>query len=122
MHTDLTFHPLHGRNTVLTNGGLTASRPNALSEFNDAIVMTNRPLRPGEMFEVGRMRTKTLRSQLDNGIDPHGGAGADRETGGALVGLAGTGRHGHPPGEPRLPIDHDGLVIVAQQLAKSVNL
>ena len=52
-YTDLCFHPLHGRNTILTNNGLTASRPNALSEFNDAIVMTSRPLRPGEMFEVG---------------------------------------------------------------------
>ena len=51
-YTDLTFHPLHGRNTTLSNGGLTASRPNALSEFNDAIVMTSRPLRAGEMFEV----------------------------------------------------------------------
>lgn len=51
-YTDLAFHRLHGRNTTLTNNGITASRPNALSEFNDAIVMTSRPLRPGEMFEV----------------------------------------------------------------------
>lgn len=51
-YTDLTFHRLHGQNTTLTNNGMTASRPNALSEFNDAIVMTSRPLRPGEMFEV----------------------------------------------------------------------
>lgn len=52
IHTDLTFHRLHGRNTILNNGHLTASRPNALSEFNDAICMTNRPLKAGEMFEV----------------------------------------------------------------------
>ena len=51
-YTDLAFHRLHGRNTTLTNNSITASRPNALSEFNDAIVMTSRPLRPGEMFEV----------------------------------------------------------------------
>ena len=46
------FHHLHGRNARILNVGLTASRPNALSEFNDAIVMSNRPLRDGEMFEI----------------------------------------------------------------------
>ena len=43
---------MHGRNARILNVGLTASRPNALSEFNDAIVMSNRPLRDGEMFEI----------------------------------------------------------------------
>lgn len=52
IHTDLNFHRLHGRNTTLANNGLTACRPNALSEFNDAICITSRPLRPGEMFQV----------------------------------------------------------------------
>lgn len=46
------FHHLHGRNARILNAGLTASRPNALSEFNDAIVMSNRPLRDNEMFEI----------------------------------------------------------------------
>ena len=49
---DLRFHHLHGRNARISNSGLTASRQNALSEFNDAIVMSNRPLREGEMFEI----------------------------------------------------------------------
>lgn len=49
---DLRFHHLHGRNARILNAGLTASRPNALSEFNDAIVMSNRPLHDGEMFEI----------------------------------------------------------------------
>ena len=50
--SDLRFHHLHGRNARISNTGLTASRPNALSEFNDAIVMSNRPLKDGELFEI----------------------------------------------------------------------
>ena len=50
--SDLRFHHLHGRNSRISNSGLTASRPHALNEFNDAIVMSNRPLRDGEMFEI----------------------------------------------------------------------
>lgn len=46
------FHHLHGRNARISNCGLTASRPNALGEFNDAIVITNRPLRENELFEI----------------------------------------------------------------------
>ena len=50
--SDLRFHHLHGRNARISNSGLTASRPNALGEFNDAIVITNRPLKDGEHFEI----------------------------------------------------------------------
>ncbi|OXU27740.1 hypothetical protein TSAR_003159 [Trichomalopsis sarcophagae] len=49
---DLRFHHVHGKNARITNNGLTASRPRALGEFNDAIVVANRALRDGEMFEV----------------------------------------------------------------------
>ncbi|XP_043542823.1 neuralized-like protein 4 [Chiloscyllium plagiosum] len=49
---DLRFHHLHGNNAVITNGGRTAFRQNCRSEFNDAIVMSNRALREGEMFEI----------------------------------------------------------------------
>ena len=49
---DLKFHHLHGRNARIINNGATASRPNALGEFNDAIIMSNRPLRDGEVFEI----------------------------------------------------------------------
>jgi len=49
---DLRFHHLHGRNARISNSGITSSRPNALGEFNDAIVITNRPLRDGEHFEI----------------------------------------------------------------------
>ncbi len=50
--SDLKFHHLHGRNARISNNGITASRPNALGEFNDAIIMSNRPLRDGELFEI----------------------------------------------------------------------
>lgn len=45
------FH-LSGRNARISNNGLSATRPNALGEFNDAIVMSNRPLRDDEVFEI----------------------------------------------------------------------
>ena len=50
--SDLRFHQLHGRNARIIKGGLSALRPNAHGEFNDAIVMSCRPLHDGEMFEV----------------------------------------------------------------------
>lgn len=50
--SDLRFHHLHGKNARILNGGLTAQRPNAHGEFNDAIVISNRQLHEGEMFEV----------------------------------------------------------------------
>uniref|UniRef100_A0ABM5GQC4 Neuralized-like protein 4 n=1 Tax=Pogona vitticeps TaxID=103695 RepID=A0ABM5GQC4_9SAUR len=50
--SDLRFHHLHGNNAVITNGGRTALRQNCRSEFNDAIVISNRPLRDGELFEI----------------------------------------------------------------------
>ncbi|TRY99349.1 hypothetical protein DNTS_014891, partial [Danionella cerebrum] len=49
---DLRFHQLHGTNAVITNGGRTALRQNCRSEFNDAIVISNRCLREGELFEI----------------------------------------------------------------------
>ena len=43
---------MHGRNARISNSGSTAARQNALSEFNEAIVMSNRALRDGELFEI----------------------------------------------------------------------
>ncbi|XP_075345784.1 neuralized-like protein 4, partial [Mycteria americana] len=50
--SDLRFHRLHGTNALITNGGRTALRQNCRSEFNDAIVISNRALRDGELFEI----------------------------------------------------------------------
>lgn len=46
------FHHIHSKNAKIINNGLTALRPRALGEFNEAIVIANRALRDGEMFEV----------------------------------------------------------------------
>ncbi|XP_076236666.1 neuralized E3 ubiquitin protein ligase 4 isoform X2 [Calliopsis andreniformis] len=52
LYSDLRFHHIHGKNAKIINNGLTALRPRALGEFNEAIVIANRALRDGEMFEV----------------------------------------------------------------------
>ncbi|XP_076180899.1 neuralized E3 ubiquitin protein ligase 4 [Ptiloglossa arizonensis] len=52
LYSDLRFHHIHGKNAKIINNGLTALRPRALGEFNEAIVIANRTLRDGEMFEV----------------------------------------------------------------------
>ncbi|KAF4514225.1 UNVERIFIED_CONTAM: hypothetical protein B566_EDAN019492, partial [Ephemera danica] len=57
MYSDLRFHHSHGKNARISNNGLTASRPRAFGEFNDAIVISNRPLQEGELFEVVVERT-----------------------------------------------------------------
>ncbi|KAE8743975.1 bluestreak [Frankliniella occidentalis] len=51
-YSDLRFYHIHGRNARISNNGFTASRPRAYSEFSEAIVICNRPLRDGELFEV----------------------------------------------------------------------
>ncbi|XP_031460216.1 neuralized-like protein 4 [Phasianus colchicus] len=50
--SELRFHRRHGANALLTNGGRTALRQNCRAEFNDAIVVSNRALRDGELFEI----------------------------------------------------------------------
>lgn len=51
-YSDLRFYHIRGKNARISNNGLTASRPRAYSEFNEAIVICNRPLRDEELFEV----------------------------------------------------------------------
>ena len=48
----LRFHTQCGENVDLQEGGEVASRRNPYDEFTSATVLTSRPLRPGEMFEL----------------------------------------------------------------------
>lgn len=48
----LTFHPNCGAHAQVVNNGRAALRPNAVDDFNNGVVLTARPLKPGEMFEV----------------------------------------------------------------------
>lgn len=54
----LLFHEKCGTLIKLSNNNKTAERRRPLDEFNNGVVMTNRPLRDNEMFEV----CKTLKS------------------------------------------------------------
>ena len=48
----LAFHERCGLLIRLTNGNRTAERRCPMDEFNNGIVMTNRPLHDNELFEV----------------------------------------------------------------------
>ena len=48
----LIFHEKTGSLVRLTNGRRTAERKRPLDEFNNGVVMTNRPIKDDEMFEV----------------------------------------------------------------------
>lgn len=48
----LRFHTRCGSLVKLSCNGRTAERTRPLDEFNDGVVMTNRTLRPDELFEV----------------------------------------------------------------------
>lgn len=48
----LVFHEKCGGLVKLTNGRRTAERTRPLDEFNNGVVMTNRPLKDDEIFEV----------------------------------------------------------------------
>lgn len=48
----LIFHANCGTHADVINNGRTAHRPNAADDFNNGVVLTSRPLKPGELFEV----------------------------------------------------------------------
>ena len=56
----LQFHAACGSHAAVINTGLTAHRPNAEDDFNFGVVLTSRPIKSNEVFEVrlDRMVTK----------------------------------------------------------------
>lgn len=48
----LTFHNICGSHACVTHSGRTALRPCASEDFNNGVVLTRRPLRPNELFQV----------------------------------------------------------------------
>uniref|UniRef100_A0A336MFI2 CSON000929 protein n=1 Tax=Culicoides sonorensis TaxID=179676 RepID=A0A336MFI2_CULSO len=48
----LLFHPVCGSHATVTQSGRTALRPSACEDFNNGVVLTRRPLRTGELFQV----------------------------------------------------------------------
>ncbi|KAL5014249.1 hypothetical protein ScPMuIL_008519 [Solemya velum] len=48
----LLFHSRCGAHAGVINGQRTAHRPNALDDFNNGVVLTNRPLKANEVFEI----------------------------------------------------------------------
>lgn len=55
----LTFHANCGTHAQVINNGRTAHRPNATDDFNNAVVLTSRALKTGELFEVRLDRVVT---------------------------------------------------------------
>ena len=49
---ELGFQSCHGENAIISLNGRVATRRSARGEFNDAIVVSNRPLADNELFEV----------------------------------------------------------------------
>lgn len=76
----LLFHEKCGALIKLSNGHKTAERRRPLDEFNNGVVLTNRPLRDGEMFEVGRGGGPggVLGGDLGGFGGPRGGLGGPR--------------------------------------------
>ena len=68
----LLFHHNCGSHAAVINGGVTAHRPNANDDFNFGVVLTNRPIKPNEVFEVrlDRMVTKWAGS-IEIGVTTH---------------------------------------------------
>jgi len=49
---ELLFHRRHGRNATVSSDGRAAARSSARGEFNEAIVLSSRPLQDNELFEI----------------------------------------------------------------------
>ena len=51
-NSKIRFHERHGTLIKLGNNSRTAERKRPLDEFNNGVVMTHRPLRDNELFEI----------------------------------------------------------------------
>ena len=60
----LVFHPRCGIHAAVVNGGLTAHRPNAQSDFNHGVVLTSRHLKPNEIFEVALDQVRFFKKKI----------------------------------------------------------
>ncbi|XP_018330775.1 neuralized-like protein 4 isoform X2 [Agrilus planipennis] len=68
----LTFHSNCGAHAQVVNGGRTALRPNAADDFNNGVVLTSRPLKTGELFEVRLERVVTKwAGSIEIGVTTH---------------------------------------------------
>lgn len=63
----LLFHEKCGTLIKLSNNNKTAERRRPLDEFNNGVVMTNRPLRDNEMFEVCACMMPSFLGTADRG-------------------------------------------------------
>ncbi|XP_057662897.1 neuralized-like protein 4 [Diorhabda carinulata] len=68
----LNFHPNCGHHAEVINNNRTAHRPNFAEDFNNGVVLTARPLKTGELFEVrlDRVVTKWAGS-IEIGVTTH---------------------------------------------------
>lgn len=68
----LSFHPNCGTHAEVINNGRTAHRPNASDDFNNGVVLTARPLKTGELFEIklDKVVTKWAES-IEMGVTTH---------------------------------------------------
>ncbi|ERL95247.1 hypothetical protein D910_12514 [Dendroctonus ponderosae] len=68
----LSFHPNCGTHAEVINNGRTAHRPNASDDFNNGVVLTARPLKTGELFEIklDKVVTKWAGS-IEMGVTTH---------------------------------------------------
>lgn len=68
----LTFHQICGTHASVTHSGRTALRPNASDDFNNGVVLTRRPLKPNEIFQVRLERVVSKwAGSIEIGITTH---------------------------------------------------
>ena len=48
---------LHGKNVVLSDGGRSAERT---ASYNNGVVISHKPVRPGQLFRVCELLSRTL--------------------------------------------------------------